>query len=67
MTTLFKNIVVGCNDEPMLEVVVRGYIASGLEKAALQEYDAYVWKAFILLYIVTGLISQVHEKGSSSS
>jgi len=54
----------GRNGELMfkrLEVVVRDYNASGLGKAALQEYDARVRKAFIIC-IVTELMSRVHEK-----
>ena len=54
----------GRNGELMfkrLEVVVRDYNASGLGKAALQEYDTHVGKAFIIC-IVTELMSRVHEK-----
>jgi len=44
-----------------LEVVVKDYNNLGHKKAVLQEYDACVRKSFIL-YIVTSLMSHVHEK-----
>ena len=44
-----------------LAEVVNDYNSSGNGKAVLQEFDACTKKAFILC-IVTGLMSQVHEK-----
>ena len=41
--------------------VVNEYNNSGKGKAVLQEYDSSTGKAFIL-YVVTGLMSQVHKK-----
>jgi hypothetical protein len=59
------DIVLGnCNGNQMfvcLGSIVKDYNDSGQEKAALQEYDAYNGKAFILC-IVTNLMCKVHEK-----
>ncbi|CAB5326218.1 unnamed protein product [Rhizophagus irregularis] len=45
--------------------VVNEYNSSGREKAILQEYDSCTGKALILC-VVTGLMSRVHEKISQS-
>jgi hypothetical protein len=65
----YREAALGCfNGKRMFERLskaVDDYNSSGSGKAVLQEFDACTKKAFIL-YVVTGLMSRVHEKVSQA-